>query len=171
MENRHLIEAYRQERRALEIPNYVREDLGSVVRYSPNSSDSQGIVCFTRIPEADLADEIRRQIAWFESRNLAFEWKVYDSDEPRRLKSDLLEAGFEEGEPEALLHGGAVLPAFRGRGIYSRLFEARMMDALARGLKWVAVDAAPMSRPILEAKGFERLDSTWPMVWSPGVRA
>jgi hypothetical protein len=34
-----------------------------------------------------------------------------------------------------------------------------MIDALARGVRWVTVDAAPMSRPILGAKGFESLDN------------
>jgi GNAT superfamily N-acetyltransferase len=70
----------------------------------------------------------------------------------------------------AELHGGAVLPSYRGQGIYSRLFEIRMTDALARGVRWVAVDAAPMSRPILEAKGFENLGTTYPMTWVPQCR-
>ncbi len=66
----------------------------------------------------------------------------------------------------AELHGGAVLPNFRRRGVYSRLFESRMIDARERGVNWVAVEAAPMSRPILEAKRFEKLDATYPLVWA-----
>jgi GNAT superfamily N-acetyltransferase len=61
------------------------------------------------------------------------------------------------------LHGGAVLPAYRGRGIYSALYAARIADALARGYELIAVDASSMSRPILEAIGFERVCATRPM--------
>jgi GNAT superfamily N-acetyltransferase len=243
---------YRRDRRVLEIPQYRREDLGTVVRYSPTRRDAEGIVCFTNVPAAELETEIARHVSHFAAMGVGFEWKVYDADRPETLRARLLEAGFEQGEPEMLmvypvtefrptaggtaegvdvrrlddigmlpqivelqellyarsfdwlldqlrgmwehtaffgaysdrrlvgsgwiayptgsrfaeLHGGAVLPAFRGRRIYSRLFELRMMDAFARGVPWVAVDAAPMSRPILEAKGFQPLDSTYPMRWS-----
>ena len=61
------------------------------------------------------------------------------------------------------LHGGAVLPAWRGRGIYSALFEVRFVEARARGFEWMAVDASLMSRPILEAIGFKPICPTWPM--------
>jgi len=244
---------YRRERRLLEIPDFRREDFGAVVRYSPIRQDAEGIVCFTSLSADELGNEIRRHIAHFEAMNIGFEWKVYDSDEPKCLRDKLVDVGFEQGEPESLmvyevakfrrtarfgmdgidvrhiediamlkqiaefqevvwgrsfawlldqlrsiwdqcafysaydnqrlvgigwieyakasqfaeLHGGAVLPAYRGRGIYSRLFEIRMVDALERRVRWVAVDAAPMSRPILEAKGFESLDTTYPMTWVP----
>lgn len=249
-----LIRLYRQERRALEIPGFRREDLGTVVRYTPTGPDAEGLVCFTSVPETDLHTEVERHIAHFRAANVAFEWKVYSSDEPASLRERLRGVGFEEGEPESLmvyetrkftpastaapavtivrieteaklgelvqlqervwnrsfewlldtlremwsrtsfyaayehgrlvgagwieypegsrfaeLHGGAVLPAFRRRGIYSRLWQSRMRDALDRGVEWVAVDAAPMSRPILEAKGFRKLDGTYPMRWSPAV--
>ena len=247
-----ILEQYRCERRLLEIPDFRREDFGTVVRYSPIRQDAEGIVCFTKLPADELGNEIQRHIAHFDSIDIGFEWKVYGSDEPKSLRDKLVDAGFEQGEPELLmiyevarfrstprfgmdgievrriedirmlkpiaefqeliwgrsfawlfdrlrsiwnqctflsaydnrrlvgtgwieypkasqfaeLHGGAVLPAYRGRGIYSQLFQTRMADALERGLKWVAVDAAPMSRPILEAKGFERLDTTYPMTWA-----
>ena len=52
---------------------------------------------------------------------------------------------------------------FRGRGIYSRLFEARVAEARSRGVPYIAVDAAPMSRPILERFGFRFVCNTYPM--------
>jgi GNAT superfamily N-acetyltransferase len=61
------------------------------------------------------------------------------------------------------LHGGSVLPEYRGRGIYSALYAARFADAIARGYEYVAVDASAMSRPILEAIGFEWICVTRPM--------
>jgi N-acetylglutamate synthase-like GNAT family acetyltransferase len=237
----------------MEIPGFRREDLGTVVRYSPMHRDVHGLVCFTRVSADELGSEIRRHMTHFKAMNIGFEWKVYDSDTPESLRRKLIDVGFEQGEVESImvydvarfrptsgliddgvelrrieniavlkqivefqeivwsrsfgwlndqlrsiwdrssfyaayqkddlvgvgwieypeasqfaeLHGGAVLPAFRGRRIYSRLFEARMLDALGRGVRCVAVDAAPMSRPILEAKGFERLDTTYPMTWTP----
>ena len=246
-----LVGVYRRERRTLELPNFVREDLGTVVRYTPVHCNADGIVCFASLSAGDVVEEIRRHIAHFQAMGVGFEWKVYDSDEPEGLRASLLEAGFVEGDPEALLvydvasfrpegrpadgvevrrvedialiqslvafqehiwrrsfewlvdqlraewdrmaffaayaqhrlvgtgwisypagsqfadlHGGAVQPEFRGRGIYSRLFERRMIDARERGIHWIAVDAAPMSRPILQAKGFQKLDATYPLVWS-----
>ncbi|MCV2355289.1 GNAT family N-acetyltransferase [Paucibacter sp. B2R-40] len=61
------------------------------------------------------------------------------------------------------LHGGSVLPAWRGRGVYSALFNVRFNEARARGFEWMAVDASLMSRPILEAIGFKPICQTWPM--------
>lgn len=63
----------------------------------------------------------------------------------------------------AQLCGGALLEAYRGRGIYSRLFEVRVAEARARGVPYFAVDAAPMSRPILEKRGFRFVCHSYPM--------
>jgi ribosomal protein S18 acetylase RimI-like enzyme len=62
----------------------------------------------------------------------------------------------------AELHGGAVVPELRGRGIYSALYDARVAEAQRRGVRYFAVDAAPMSRPILERKGFRYICETIP---------
>jgi len=65
------------------------------------------------------------------------------------------------------LWGGAVLPAHRGHGLYRALVAARARHALARGFRFLTVDAGPMSRPILERLGFERLATITPCVWRP----
>ena len=64
------------------------------------------------------------------------------------------------------LHGGAVLAEYRGRGVYGALYAVRFEEAIARGYEFVAVDASSMSRPILEAIGFERICATRPMRWA-----
>jgi GNAT superfamily N-acetyltransferase len=56
-----------------------------------------------------------------------------------------------------LLLGGATLPEARGRGVYSSLVHARWDEAVARGTPRLAVSAGPMSGPILERLGFERI--------------
>jgi GNAT superfamily N-acetyltransferase len=59
----------------------------------------------------------------------------------------------------ALLLGGATLPQARGRGVYTALVHARWRETVARGVPRVVVSAGPMSAPILEKLGFERLGS------------
>lgn len=49
---------------------------------------------------------------------------------PRIVGSGWIE--FAEGSRFAQLHGGAVLESFRGRGIYTRLCEARLEEAKRR---------------------------------------
>ncbi|MFZ3324179.1 MAG: GNAT family N-acetyltransferase [Usitatibacter sp.] len=70
---------------------------------------------------------------------------------------------FHGGSRFAQLCGGAILESCRGKGIYSRLFELRVAEARARGVPYIAVDAAPMSRPILERCGFRFVCHTYPM--------
>ncbi len=74
---------------------------------------------------------------------------------------------FLPGSRFADLHGGAVLADARGRGIYSLLCERRLDEARTRGCRYLAVDAAPMSRPILEGKGYMRVCNTYPMRSAP----
>jgi GNAT superfamily N-acetyltransferase len=73
------------------------------------------------------------------------------------------------GARSANLHAGALLPEWRGRGLYSALLGARLRTALAWGVDAVHVDAAPMSRPILERKGFEFICETVPFQRPPGA--
>ncbi|MEM7672460.1 MAG: GNAT family N-acetyltransferase [Verrucomicrobiota bacterium] len=244
-----ILKAYTLDRRAYNLPNYRREDLGRIVRYTPLQADADGIICFTNLLEHELDSEIQRQCEYFKSKSLAFEWKVYDFDKPSTLLQRLLENGFEQGDEEALmvydlnnslptrdkeiedikirkissvedlaaivriqetiwnrsfpwlqeqllsmsdstayfcafdgdlpmaagwieypegslfaeLHGGSVYPEYRGRGIYTELFRSRVEDAMVKGFPYISVDAAPMSRPILESKGFTKLCSTYPL--------
>lgn len=76
--------------------------------------------------------------------------------------------GYLDGEPvaqarafflddAALLLGGACLPRARGRGVYFSLVHARWREAVTRGTPRLVVQAGPMSRPILERLGFEKL--------------
>jgi len=74
---------------------------------------------------------------------------------------------FHGDSPFAQLSGGAVAEQYRGRGIYSMLFERRIAEAKARAVPFIAVDAAPMSRPILERKGFHYVCGTYPMRTRP----
>ena len=74
---------------------------------------------------------------------------------------------FHGGSSFAQLCGGAVHEDWRGRGVYAALFERRVSEARRRGVPFVAVDAAPLSRPILERKGFDFVCHTYPMRTRP----
>ncbi len=74
---------------------------------------------------------------------------------------------FHRNSTFAQLCGGAMSSAYRGRGIYSRLFERRVEECRERGVPFIAVDAAPMSRPILERRGFRFICRTFPMRTRP----
>ena len=72
---------------------------------------------------------------------------------------------FHPGSEFAGLWGGTTLPDFRNRGYYSSLLKIRMQEAMQRGVRYVTVDASPMSRPILENFGFQCITHAWRCVW------
>ncbi|MDL4771853.1 MULTISPECIES: GNAT family N-acetyltransferase [Thermomonosporaceae] len=74
---------------------------------------------------------------------------------------------FRAGTDFAGLWGGSTLPAWRGRGIYRALVAARARIAVARGTRFLQVDASDDSAPILRRLGFRAVTTTTPYVWSP----
>ena len=75
----------------------------------------------------------------------------------------------EPGTSFARLQGGATLPEWRGRGIYRALVAQRANLAVERGYRYLQVDAADASRPILERLGFTAITTTTPFRWrAPG---
>jgi len=79
---------------------------------------------------------------------------AYAGDEPvsaARIEYPARPGGF------AGIWGGATLPAWRGRGLYTALLAARAQEAVARGMRFLTIDASPMSRPIVERHGFRAL--------------
>lgn len=65
------------------------------------------------------------------------------------------------------LYGGATAPRWRHKGIYRALVRYRAELAARLGYRYLFVDAAPPSRPILERAGFVRAAITTPYDWSP----
>ena len=55
------------------------------------------------------------------------------------------------------LWGGCTLSAYRGRGFFRALVATRAREARAHGFRFLNVDAAETSRPILERLGFTAL--------------
>jgi hypothetical protein len=64
---------------------------------------------------------------------------------------------FFEGSRFALLYGGSTLPAYRKAGAYTSLLAVRAQEARRRGVRFLAIDAVPMSRAIVAKHGFRLL--------------
>lgn len=94
LERAALLDAYRRDRRALEIPNYRREDLGCLVRYTPLRPNAEGVIAGTHVSRIAIDAEIRRQVAYFRDLDMGFEWKVFGADEPPDLQARLASFGF-----------------------------------------------------------------------------
>jgi GNAT superfamily N-acetyltransferase len=65
------------------------------------------------------------------------------------------------------LWGGSTLAAYRGQGFYTALLAVRLQEARERGVRYLTVDASPMSRPILEKHGFQQMATAVAYVWHP----
>lgn len=65
----------------------------------------------------------------------------------------------QPGAPYALLCGGTTKAAWRRQRAYTGLLKARAQRAQARGASYLAVEASPESRPILERLGFMPLST------------
>jgi GNAT superfamily N-acetyltransferase len=57
----------------------------------------------------------------------------------------------------AIINGGAVLERFRGRGVYRAMVLERLRIAREAGAAGLSVWGGPMSAPILERLGFEKV--------------
>ncbi|MGW4701851.1 GNAT family N-acetyltransferase [Streptomyces sp. NPDC004285] len=69
------------------------------------------------------------------------------------------------GTDFAGLWGGGTVEGWRGRGLYRALVSHRARIAAERGHRYVQVDAADTSRPILRRLGFLALSTTTPYVY------
>jgi GNAT superfamily N-acetyltransferase len=74
---------------------------------------------------------------------------------------------YMNGTAFASLWGGSTLAPWRGRGIYTALVRYRAALAVARGYRYLQVDASDDSRPILERLGFVAVTTTTPYVFTP----
>ena len=75
---------------------------------------------------------------------------------------------FYDHSPFADLCGGSTLAGHRGQGHYTAMLAMRLQEARARGIRFLAIDASPMSLPIVRKHGFQYLTSTQPFIWKAG---
>ncbi len=68
---------------------------------------------------------------------------------------------FHTGSAFAGLWGGSTRMAYRHHGLYSALLAVRAREARRRGMRFLTVDASPMSAPILAKHGFIKIATAW----------
>jgi hypothetical protein len=68
------------------------------------------------------------------------------------------------GTDFASIWSGGTVPGWRGRGVFRAVVAHRTRIAAAAGYRYLQVDAAPMSEPILKRLGLRQLATTTPYV-------
>ncbi len=111
-----------------------------------------------------------------------FDWLEHELGENISLQPDFwcIYVAYVDNEPAcaawmsappnsqfAGLWGGATVAKYRKMGLYTAVVAIRAQEARARGYRFLTVDASPMSRPILEKRGFQLLTHTTPFTWNP----
>jgi GNAT superfamily N-acetyltransferase len=76
---------------------------------------------------------------------------------------------FHPHSPFADLWGGSTVEAYRGQGLYTAILAVRVQEAIRRGVRYLVIDASPMSRTILEKHGFQLLTYAHACEWQPPV--
>lgn len=78
---------------------------------------------------------------------------------------------FHPNSQFASLFGGATVPDYRRRGLYTAVLAVRVQAAISRGYRFLTVGASPMSRPIVARHGFRLLSYACAYVWkeNPGL--
>jgi GNAT superfamily N-acetyltransferase len=144
----------------------------------PDEPMLTGMTCAVPPPAAGHVEIRRIQTLDEQLAALEVDWEVWRHDaderaaraetERRRFEPDGSVrhfAAYDDGRPVGFaraidmdrgvaLMGGAVLPRYRGRGVYRALVRARWDHAVARGTPLLVVQAGRMSRPVLESLGF-----------------
>lgn len=72
---------------------------------------------------------------------------------------------FPKNSQFASLWGGSTVDRYRKQGLYTALLAVRAQEARDRQVRFLTVDASPMSRPILEKFGFEMIAYSYPCKW------
>jgi len=75
---------------------------------------------------------------------------------------------FPERSQFGSLWGGSTLREYRGRGLYTSLLGVRAQETRERQVRYLTVDASPMSRPILEKFGFQLIAFAYACKWKVG---
>jgi hypothetical protein len=86
---------------------------------------------------------------------------AYDRDQP--VSCGWID--FQDGSDFAGLWGGSTLVTHRGRGFYRALLAVRAREARTRGVRYLTIDASPMSAPIVARFNFQFIEYTHPCQW------
>ena len=73
---------------------------------------------------------------------------------------------YHKGSQFAGLWGGSSLPAYRHHGLYTALLAIRIQEARRRNVRYLTIDASPMSQPIAVKYGFQLLAVAHACKWT-----
>ena len=65
----------------------------------------------------------------------------------------------------ATLFAGSTIAQYRKQGLYTSLLATRLKEIRERGYPFAAVEAGPMSGPIVAKHGFQHLTTVWDYEW------
>ncbi|MFD1739748.1 GNAT family N-acetyltransferase [Bacillus salitolerans] len=103
MNKQQMIEIFTKEQRIEPVHSgWRREESEFVVRHVALFED-HGFISFSQLMEDNAERVIEEELRYFNNIGQPFEWKLYDYDQPARLKQILEQKGFSVEEPEALL--------------------------------------------------------------------
>jgi GNAT superfamily N-acetyltransferase len=152
----------------LDIPVNPRVEIEVMDGYHEESIDAMlqlMVTCFN-MPADEVAE--RRPI-WVERMRDPKERQVHTSylarlnGQPAGFGRLSLRGGL------GYLSAGAVLPEFRGQHVYSTLLRRRLEEAHAQGYHIVAIQAEPLSRPIVTRCGFKEYTRSYIYGWMPVI--
>lgn len=90
------------ERKSVSTLNGVMESNDELTKFI--SEDYYGsYISYFNFDESRTDAIIKEQIAYFQARNLCFEWKTYSTDTPNNLSDKLLCNGFKQAETESFM--------------------------------------------------------------------
>jgi GNAT superfamily N-acetyltransferase len=76
--------------------------VGGVIRHLGNDQDWNAII-WSDLSSSDADEAIAGEVAYFRTRGLELEWKLYGHDQPGDLGGRLLKAGFQPEDEETLM--------------------------------------------------------------------
>ncbi|WP_239502599.1 hypothetical protein [Vibrio astriarenae] len=90
------------ERKLINSFNGVKESDSNLTKFV--SKDRHGsYISFFNFGESRTESIVREQLAYFDERNLYFEWKTYSTDVPSNIGEVLLANGFKQEESESFM--------------------------------------------------------------------
>lgn len=88
------------------------ERLERVTRITgPTAGQLDNLILWSDLTEENIADEIQRQVAYFQQLGHSFEWIIYGHDQPADFGYHLLAAGFEwESQEQVVIREAERIP-------------------------------------------------------------
>lgn len=90
------------ERKGLLLPGYTKIKTDKIIRFVSQEEWGSFIAYYQLTPE-ELDEAISNEIRYFNQCGKNFEWKVYDTDQPKDIKKQLIAHGFTQGEAESFM--------------------------------------------------------------------